>query len=157
MKISTFLFLCISALTLAACEQAQQKTADLLRPPTSVEINLRVLKLAEEGKPADAVRLGEDFLKSTADTEGSLHATLAKLYMATGDTESAVRHMQMMNKGSSVSTTVIVTKENPAPPAQLALPPSPSALDPSNGGAAASIGPNGIEVRAGGARASITN
>lgn len=144
-------------MALVACDQAQQKTADLLRSPTSVEINLRVLKLASEGKPIDALRLGEDFLKSAPDTEGSLHATLAKLYLEAGDTESAVRHLQMMNTLPSVSTSVIVTHERPPGPAQPAPPARPSGADTDNGAAAANVGVNGIEARAGGARASITN
>ena len=155
MKILRYFLSTILALSLVACDQAQQKTAEVVKPPTAIEINLRVLELDKAGKPIDALRVGEDFLKSGTDSEGALHSTLAKLYTDLGDTESAVRHLQKLNSLTNTSTTVIVTREAPVEPP--AVPARAPGMVTSTDGASAVIGPNGIEVRAGSASASIRN
>lgn len=156
-KLQVFLLGFIS-LVLVACDPQPQKTVEAPKPPpTAVEVNLRVIELAQAGKPVDALRVGEDFLKTNSDPQGALHATLAKLYAEVGDAESSVRHLQKVNVVPSGGTTVIVTHESlNTQPAPAPVQPTPG-VGASTNGAAAMIGPNGIEVRAGGASASVRN
>jgi hypothetical protein len=133
-------------LGLAGCEQGRQSLADMFKPPTPAEVNVRLLRLASDGYLHDALQLGEDFLKSHPDPQGILHGTLARFYAEAGDTESAVRHLQKLNGRSG---GVILLPGQDAPPAA----PSPAERE----SAVATISPNGIEVRAGGATASIRN
>lgn len=155
-----FVFLSIFTLALAACDQEKTKTVEAPKPPqTAVSINLEVLDLAKQGKPIEGLKLGEDFLRTEIDPDGSLHATLARLYADLGDTESSLRHLQKVNDAAgSTNMTVIVSREQaaPTPPAPV-KPPAVSAEVGGAGPASAVIGPNGIEVRAGGASASVRN
>lgn len=142
-------------LTLNACEQGRQQAADLLKAPTAADINLRVLDQHRQGKPIEALKIGEDFLKTGSDPDGSLHATLAKIYTEVGDTDSAIRHLQQSAPlTGSASTTVTVTREvvTTAPPPAVSAAPATG-----TNGVSAQIGPNGIEARAGGVSARITN
>ena len=71
-----------------------------------------------------------------------------------------VRHLQKVNGAAgNTSTTVIVSRDQaPAPsPAPVVQPSVSAGVGSANGGASAVIGPNGIEVRAGGASASVRN
>ena len=154
------IFVSTLALSLVACDQISTKSVEAPRPLlTAVDINLQVLDLAKQGKPIDALKLGEEFLRSGSDPQGVLHATLARIYVDVGDTESSVRHLQYVNgaQGNS-SMTVIVSREAAPSPAPVLPPPTVSAgVGAATGGASALIGPNGIEVRAGGASASVRN
>lgn len=160
MKFITLLLSSLSVLTLAACDLTAQKTAEVSKSANAVETNLRVIELAREGKTIEALRFGEEYLKSGSDPEGALHATLAKLYTEIGDTESAVRHLDKVGGSPNTSTTVIITHEDqssPPPPPQPARPGRSSDVAAATDGAAAMIGPNGVEARAGGASASVRN
>lgn len=158
MRSAKYVVAVLLVLTLAACDESKQKSVEAPRQPTAIETNLRVLELAKAGKPIDALRVGEEFLRSGSDSDGALHSTLAKLYTELGDTESALRHLQQGGPVANSSTTVIVTREvpplQPAPQAQAPLAPAMTTM---TDGASASIGPNGIQVRAGGASAVVRN
>lgn len=147
---------------LAACNEGLFKSSEPTSPPTAVSVNIDVLDLAKQGKPIDALKLGENFLRSGSDPEGVLHATLARIYAEVGDTDSSVRHLQKANGvAGNTNMTVIVGQESHSAPLTPPIPtPSVSAGVARNnetGGASAVIGPHGIEVRAGGASASVRN
>lgn len=146
------------ALMAVACNEDVRKAAEPTKPPpTAVEVNLEVIELAKQGKPIDALKKGEQFLRSSSDPEGVLHATLARIYADVGDTESSVRHLQKVNGAAgNTSMTVIVSREESSSP-QPTQPAVSTGLGAATGSAAAVIGPNGIEVRAGGASASVRN
>lgn len=143
------------------CNEDMRKATEPIKlPPTAVEVNLEVIELAKQGKPIDALKRGEEFLRSGSDPESALHATLARIYADVGDTESSVRHLQKVNGAAgNTSMTVIVSRdEPPAPnPVPVVQPAVSAGVGSAAGGASAVIGPKGIEVRAGGASASVRN
>jgi hypothetical protein len=114
----------------------------------------RVEKLAKEGKSIEAIQAGETFLVSTPDPDGKLHLVLANLYLEIGASAKALAHLEKANGNPSVvatSNTNIVNAEIPAP--QAAKPGIHTTTIADD--ATATIGPNGIEVRAGDAIARI--
>lgn len=155
------IMVCFFAFMTIACNEDMRKAvAPTKLPSTAVEVNLEVIELAKQGKPIDALKKGEEFLRSGSDPDGILHSTLARIYADVGDTESSVRHLQRASGASgNASMTVIVSREESASPQPAPVtPPAVSAgVGAATGGASAVIGPNGIEVRAGGASASVRN
>lgn len=152
------IFIAALSFLLAACDQRSTKPAEAEKSPqTAVSVNLEVLDLARQGKQIEALKRGEDFLQTGSDPEGALHATMARLYADLGDTESSLLHLQKTNGTTgSANMTVIISREQP--PANQPAPAKSPAVSAEVGGAgtaAAVIGPNGIEVRAGDAKASV--
>lgn len=158
----TTILIALLSFTLVACDGVMKQATEPAKPaPTAVSVNLEVLDLARQGKSIDALKLGEEFLRTGSDPEGVLHATMARIYADVGDTESSVRHLQKVggNAGNG-SMTVIVTREESTVAQQPAPQPAPAArpgVGAATAGASAVIGPNGIEVRAGDASASVRN
>lgn len=143
-----------------ACNEDMPKASEHTSPPTAVEVNLEIIELAKQGKPVEGLKKGEDFLRSGSDPEGVLNSTLARIYAEVGDTESSLRHLQKVygTAGKANSIAIISREESPSPHPIHAPPPAVSAgVGAPTDGASATIGPNGIEVRAGGASASVHN
>lgn len=134
-------------LLLSGCDQVRQTVGDLINPPNASEITVRVDALAAQGKVPQAIQLGEDFLLKNKDPNGDLHRKLAQLHTSQGDTVSAVRHLQQSTLGAAkdagAQPQADKPRQKPAEPTAQAGP----AVEV--GGAAAKVGPDGIEVRAG--------
>lgn len=137
---------------LTGCDQIRTTVGGLIDPPSASEITARVGRLAEGGQAAQAIKTGEDFLAKHADQTGDLHRKLAELYIAQGDTLSAVRHLQQSD-GSGATTRA--EPAAPPPPPASAAPSRPELADPpaaaaSTGEVSAKVGPGGVEASAGG-------
>ena len=132
---------------LSGCDQVRQAVGDMIKPPNAGEVTVRVSALAADGKVAQAIEVGEDFLRKNKDPSGDLHRQLAQLHTRQGDTISALRHLQQSTSGAPAAQAAS-TPAQPSAAAEKAAAPTagPSA---SVDGASAQVGPSGIEVRAG--------
>ena len=121
----------------------------MINPPNATEVTARVSALAAQGKAAQAIQLGEDFLLKNKDASGDLHRKLAQLHTSQGDVVSAVRHLQQSTAGAPAPQASSPPAQPSAPSEKAAEPTAAAGPAASVDGAAAKVGPNGIEVRAG--------
>jgi hypothetical protein len=163
-----FLAMCLlgSAIMISGCSQISEQIADLLRRPSLGDLNSRLIELANKDQLQEVARKGDRYIEKYPDFAPGLHRTLGEIYLSKGDAQGAVRHLQQagMTPGSSdenaqnrsngsspgdaAATPAVVATPSLAQPAQ-----APSVMGASVDGASATIGPNGLEVRAGNATA----
>jgi hypothetical protein len=142
------LFLALGGLFfLSGCDQLRQTIGDMISPPSASEVTTRVSALAEQGKVAQAIQIGEDFLLKNKDASGDLHRKLAQLHTSQGDVLSAVRHLQQSTAAAPAPQVAKPATQPGAPAEKVAEPAANPAA--SVDGATARVGPNGVEVRAG--------
>jgi hypothetical protein len=139
---------------LSGCDQVRQAVGDMIKPPNSGEVAIRVRALAADGKIPKAIQVGEDFLLNNEDSSGDLHRQLAQLHAMQGDTMSALRHIQQSTSGAQ-ATQEASTLAQPSAASKKPAPLTADALA-SVEGASAQVGPSGIEVRAGDLRVKIS-
>lgn len=96
------LFVALTSLT--GCDQVRQQVADLLNPPTPVEMSRRVDDLVRTQKYQDAITVGEQYLNKNKDPEGLVTDAVTNAYMESGDAAGAVRHMQRSGKPAQSSS-----------------------------------------------------
>lgn len=166
----TVLSMCllVSISMVSGCSQVSEQIVDLLRKPSLGDLSSRLVELANKDQLEEASRKGELYIEKYPDFAPGLHRTLGEIYLSKGDAQGAVRHLQQagMASGSSAENApnrsngsipenapamraVAATPATSAAPAQPA--PVPSAMGAAVDGASATIGANGLEVRAGSA------
>lgn len=111
-KITLLPVLFVALMSLTGCDQVRQQVADLLNPPTPVEMSRRVDDLVRTQKYQDAITVGEQYLNKNKDPEGLVTDAVTNAYMESGDAAGAVRHMQRSGKPAQSS--------NAAPAAETA-------------------------------------
>jgi len=132
MKKIIILFLVSVALT--GCDQARQKVADLINPPTADVVATRIDQLIQQGEYQKAIEMGETFFKENSGVSSSeIHIFVSKAYLEIGDSLSAVRHM-------SAATSISQQQK------------SSSNESVNSSDASVVTGPNGTVVRAGDAQ-----
>jgi hypothetical protein len=146
--LALFLALC-GLFFLSGCDQVRQALGDMINPPSASEVTARVSALAAQGKAAQAIQVGEDFLLKNKDASGDLHRKLAQLHTSQGDVVSAVRHLQQSTAGAPTPQPASPATQPSAPSTKTAEPAATAGTAASVDGAAAKVGPNGVEVRAG--------
>lgn len=160
-------FVTLVVILTSGCSQISEKITDLLRKPTLAELNSRLTELSGHAPLTEVDRKGSSYIASYPEFAPELHRTLGEIYLAKGDAEGAVRHLQQSgpalgsNSGNPATAAPRDTRAfTPVAPIQarensdLQNPP-PTRPKVSVGaavdGASAVIGDNGIEVRAGNA------
>lgn len=104
-KITFLPILFVALMSLTGCDQVRQQVADLLNPPTPVEMSRRVDDLVRTQKYQDAITLGEQYLNKNKDPEGLVTDSVTNAYMESGDAAGAVRHMGRSGKSAQSSST----------------------------------------------------
>ncbi len=134
---------------LSACDQLRSDMADLISPPSETQVAARMVDLLNAGKSSEAIAMGEKYLSKSRSEGLSVHAKLAELYLEQGDAGSALKHLEQstpasthQSSGATHSTTEEIVK-------------IPAPQPPNSPEATARIGPDGVEARAGNARASV--
>jgi hypothetical protein len=136
---------------LAACDGASQSLIDLVHKPSATEMADRVDRLVAEGKTSEALREGEDWLKVNPDPDGVLHRRLAEIHVHSREPDAAVGHLVRVPEPVSHAASeqgaagVVATPDAPRVPAH--------AVEAATPGATARAGVDGVEARAGDARA----
>jgi hypothetical protein len=158
------------AVLLSACDQSPDIVGDFFRAPSAAEMNARVMDLARRGQVAEALHKGEAFLAKHPDSQGDLHRTLARIYVESGDAQSAVRHLEVagLTQGARQSESSRTLPQNtagtlvneqrtaPTPPESPAAPTAPKPVVDVGvevDGAVARAAPDGVNARAGNANA----
>lgn len=100
-KLIAFIFASLTLLT--GCDQVRQQVADLINPPTPVEISRRVDGLVRTQKYQEAISMGEQYLNKNQDPDGLVTDAVTNAYMESGDAAGAVRHMQRSGRPSKGS------------------------------------------------------
>ncbi len=134
---------------LSACDQFRSDMADFISPPSETQVAARMVDLLNAGKSSEAIAMGEKYLAKSRSEGPSVHAKLAELYLEQGDAGSALKHLEqstLARTPQSSGATHSATEETVKVPA-----PQP----PNSPEATARIGPDGVEARAGSARASV--
>lgn len=111
----SFLTLAIFSLTLlSGCDQVRQQVADMINPPSPVEMSRRVDELVRANKYEQAISTGEQYLNKNKDPERLVIDAVTNAYVTSGDTAGAVRHMQRSVRNAEVTeqTSVNTTSQN---------------------------------------------
>jgi len=163
-----FLAMCLlgSAIMISGCSQVSEQIADLLRRPSLGDLNSRLIELANKDQLEEVARKGDRYIEKYPDFAPGLHRTLGEIYLSKGDAQGAVRHLQQAGMTSWSSDENAQNRSNGSSPDNAATTPAvgatpslaqpaqaPSVMGASVDGASATIGPNGLEVRAGNATA----
>jgi len=147
MRIQNSLFALIVIFHLAGCDQARQKIADTLAPPTPIEMATRVDSLTDEGRAEQAIEQGRGYLKANKDPQGVVDKALKRAYMSA----SLIPGSDSVSSNNDNSKDLL-KKEATSPSQSSPMPAkveSQSSKSVSVDGASVTTGPNGTVVRAG--------
>ena len=137
------------AFLVSACDQFRSDLADLLSPPSETQVAARMVDLLNAGKSSQAIAMGEKYLSKNNSEGPSVHSKLAELYLEQGDAGSALKHLEQSTHAGTAHSSGAATN------AREETVKVPAPQPPNSPEATARIGPDGVEARAGNARASV--
>lgn len=85
---------CASTLSVAGCDQIKSKLAGLASNPQPVEMADSINKLVKDGSYKKAIIDGEAYLDKNHDPNGLVSEAIINAYMATGNAQGVVDHLQ---------------------------------------------------------------
>ncbi len=129
----------------SACDQFRLDMADLISSPSETQVAARMVDLLNAGKSSEAIAIGEKYLSKNGGEGPNVHAKLAELYLEQGDAGSALKHLEQ-------STRIRTLRASGATEEAVKV---PTPLPPVSPEATARISADGMEARAGNARASV--
>lgn len=141
---------------LAGCDQLGDRLSAVFPAPTA-EKTLADMASHEASSATDkAIRIGETYISKSPNPDDSVRRELIKLYLQEGDSSSAMRHLRLV-KGVSESVDnslkgELASPQSPSGPLAPGPPSTPGGRqvqDVAVDGASVTVGPNGVEVRAG--------
>jgi len=137
------------SLSLTGCDQLKSKLSDLISEPTPSEMSKRTDRLVQEGNYKKAISSGESYLDKNKDPDNLVSESVVNAYMASGNTQGVVGHLQKYRANSIGSD---VNRDNNSTASNLA---GPQPLNQTNSssvsvdGASVTHSKSGSVVRAG--------
>jgi len=130
-------FLLAISLSLTGCDQIKSKLTGLISDPTPSEMSKKVDRLTQEGDYKKAISSGESYLDKNNDPDNLVSESVVNAYMASGNTQGLVGHLQKYRANSIGSEA---QRDNSLPPSGIA------GAQPANQSNSSSVSVDGASV-----------
>ena len=102
-----------SSISISGCDQIKSKLNGLVSDPSQVDMADKLNRLVKDGEYNKAITQGEAYLDKNQDSDGFVSEAVINAYMATGNTQGVVIHLQKYRSSGVASKDTVINSSSP--------------------------------------------